>query len=358
MACLPPGLVTAMLLSGLWTSEVCAQEEGRWTDAFALSGDLRLRYESIEEEDLNDRERERYRARLSLSATANDKFKAVIQLASGGDNPVSANQDFEDSLDIRLDLAYVDWTPNDHTHAYGGTMNNPLFRVGDNPLIWDGDLNPEGIAMAFEPGRFFGSIGGFVVAKRSGSDDSWLYTGQGGVKLAVADGAIFTVGAGYYHYTNTIGNKPFYRDRPKGNSVDGEGNFLFNYHLLEFFAQYEIAIGNWPFTVFTHWVQNTEVDIEDTAYALGVKVGKAREQGTMQFSWAFMDIGADAAMGIFTDSDFAAGNTDARGHLLKGKYALTKSFFLGGTLILTDVDISSGNKHDYTRLQLDIEFKF
>ena len=60
----------------------------------------------------------------------------------------------------------------------------------------------------------------------------------------------------------------------------------------------------------------------------------------------------------FNDSDFGGGGTDADGHILKAKYALSKKLILGGTLMLNDVDRFQGTEHDYMRLQLDVEFKF
>jgi hypothetical protein len=31
-----------------------------------------------------------------------------------------------------------------------GKMANPFYQVGNNHLFWDGDLNPEGVAFAYE----------------------------------------------------------------------------------------------------------------------------------------------------------------------------------------------------------------
>ena len=153
-----------------------AQEES-WVDRIKLKGDVRLRHESVDEDGEEDRARGRFRTRFGLSAKVSDDVKVVLQLASGGDNPVSTNQTFDGGFstkDFGVDLAYVDWKINDNVTVYGGKMKNPLYKAGGVPLIWDGDLNPEGIAVKFSHGNFFGTAGTFSVEERSSTDDSLL----------------------------------------------------------------------------------------------------------------------------------------------------------------------------------------
>ena len=133
---------------------------------------------------------------------------------------------------------------------------------------------------------------------------------------------------------------------------------MFDYSELEFFVQYETEIGHWPLMVFADWVQNIEIGVEDTAYAFGFKAGSAKAPGTAQFSWAYQDIEADAVIATFNDSDFGSGGTDAVGHLFKGKYALRENITVGFTYMLNDVDRNAGDEHDYSRIQIDLEFKF
>ena len=237
-------------------------------------------------------------------------------------------------------------------------MKNPLYKAGGVPLIWDGDLNPEGFAARFSSGGFFGTVGGFSVEERSSADDSLLFAAQAGYTFAVGDNASLTAGAGYFAYTDTIGNEPFYNGRPNGNTVDINGDYVYDYKNTEVFAQFDTKVGDWPLKIYAHAVQNNEVSTEDTGFAVGAKVGSAKSDGDMEFSWTFQDIEADAVIGTFNDSDFGGGGTDSDGHILKAKYAVSKRIFVGGTLFLNDVDRFQGTAHDYSRLQLDVEFKF
>lgn len=345
----------------LLVSTQAVAEDERWTDRIKFKGDIRLRYEGIDEEFEASRDRMRFRTRFSLSATVRDDVKVIVQIASGGDNPISTNQTIDDGFstkDLGLDLAYVDWKLNDTLTINVGKMKNPLFKAGKVPLIWDGDLNPEGFAAKFSSGIFFGTVAGFSVEERKSTDDSLLYAVQGGVEFPFGDAGKLTAGIGYFAYTDTIGNQPFYNGKAKGNSVDLNGDYIFGYKNTELFAQFDTKVRDWPLQVFAHYTQNNEVSIQDTAYAFGAKLGSAKKKGDLQFAWIYQDIEADSVIGTFNDSDFAGGGTDAKGHILKAKYGLSQKIFFGGTFFVNDKDRFQGTEHDYDRVQVDLEFKF
>jgi hypothetical protein len=332
-----------------------------WTDSISVTGDVRLRYDGIREDGSADRDRARFRARLGLTADVNDNVKAVLQFASGGDNPVSTNQSFDDGFsrkDVGLDLAYLDWTPNANTHVYGGKMKNPLHRAGGHALVWDSDLNPEGVAVKYAAGGFFGTAGLMFVEERSSIDDSLLMAVQGGYEFDLSDGVTLIAGVGYMNYTDTVGNQPFYDGSARGNSVDLNGNLILDYKQLEMFAELDTKLGDLPFSVFANFVQNSDASAADSGIAFGAAIGKAGEPGTWQASWAYQDLEADAVISTFTDSDFGGGGTDNKGHVIKAKYALVDNWALAGSLFVNEVDEFAGNPHDYDRILLDLEFTF
>lgn len=351
-----------LLVAALLPFSAPAQDEAPgWTDRIKFKGDVRLRHESIDEEGEAGRDRQRFRMRFGASAKVADDITFVLQLATGGDDPVSTNQTFDGGFstkDIGIDRAYVDWKANDYLNVYAGKMKNPLFQTGKVPLVWDGDLNPEGVAAAYKNGAFFANAGWFTVEERSSDDESMLYAVQLGGKFAIGETATLTAGVGYFGYSDTIGFEPFYNGRAKGNSVDIDGNYIHEYKNTELFAQFDTEVGDLPLSIYAQWVQNGEVDIEDTATAFGTKIGSAKSKGDWEASWTYMDIEADAVIGTFSDSDFGGGGTDASGHVLKGKYAVSKRVSVGGTYFINDVDHFQGTEHDYDRLQLDVEFKF
>lgn len=354
-------VLTAAAVALLLTAAPANAQDESWVDRIKLKGDVRLRHERFDEDGEEDRARMRFRTRFGLSAKVSDDVKFVLQFATGGGNPVSTNQTFDSGFstkDIGVDLAYIDWKINDNLNLYGGKMKNPLYKAGGAPVIWDGDLNLEGFAAKFTQGNFFGTVGGFSAEERSSSDDSLLYVAQVGLNFPLGDAAKMTAGVGYFAYTDTIGNEPFYNGSAKGNSVDLNGDYINDYKNTELFAEMSTKVGDWPLKIYAHTTRNSEVSVEDTAYAVGAKLGSAKKDGEMEFSWTYMDTEADAVIGTFSDSDFGDGNTGTDGHMLKAKYAVSKKIFVGGTLFLNNVDRIQGNEHDYNRLQLDVEFKF
>jgi len=346
------------------TVPVLAEESSAsWVDRVAFYGDLRLRYEDIDEQGDPGaaRDRERGRARVGLKADVSPDVKLIMGIATGGDDPVSRNVTGDGGFttkDLGIELFYVDWKATDEITVYAGKMKNPLFKAGGVPLVWDSDLNPEGLAAKFASGMFFANAAMFSVEERSGQDDSALYAVQGGAKFDIGESVKLTAGLGYFAYTNTIGNEPFYDGSPNGNSVDIDGNYIYDYKNTEVFAQLDTKLAGWPFQVYAHYTVNNEVDVEDTAYAFGAKVGSAKKKGSQEFSYTYMDLEADAVIGTFSDSDFGGGGTDASGHMIKYKYMLADKIGLGGTLFLNEIDRFQGTAHDFDRLQIDVEFKF
>ena len=348
------------LVSATFCQPTRADDTG-WTDRIDFSGDFRLRYEAIDEEFEERRDRARFRARFGFKAQIAENVDIVVRIASGDDNPVSTNVTLDSGFstkDFGIDLAYVDWSINERLNIVGGKVKNPIFRAGGVPLLWDGDLNLEGFALKYDSASFFGTLGGYAVEERSSEDDSLLLAAQGGARLNVSDNGRLVVGAGFFAYTNTAGNAPFYNGRAKGNTVDFDGNYVHDYENIEVFLQFDTEVSGLPLQLFASVVENSGVSVEDTGYAFGAKLGKGKKKGESQFAWIYQDIEADAVIGTFNDSDFGGGGTDGKGHILKAKYAYTDKIILGGTLFLNDIDRFQGIEHDYSRLQLDLEFKF
>jgi hypothetical protein len=338
-----------------------------WVDKMSFKGDFRPRLEYIDRDAdsvggaVDEQRRGRFRARLGLEAEVNEKVDFIFELATGGENPVSTNQSFDGGFtrkDIGVNLAYVNWRATKDLDVQIGKLKNPWHRAGNHHLVWDSDLNPEGMFLYFERGGFFGSIGGFGVEERSDTDDTLLYSLQSGYEFRIAGTGRLTAGIGYYAYTNMIGNSPFWEGVPFGNTVDANGNFVYGYRMIEGFAEYATTLGGMPFSIFVDYIHNTEAPAFDTGYAFGAGIGKVRQPGDWEASIAYTDIEKDALVALFTDSDFGGGGTDASGFTIRGKYGLSKRWDFGTTLFVNEIEENIGNPTDYLRLQIDFEFKF
>ena len=106
--------------------------------------------------------RENIRLRFGLTADVSDAVKLTLRLATGDNNgPVSTNSTLGGGFakkNIYVDRAYVDLTPTTGVTLTGGRMPNPFVNnvlVYDD-LVWDPDVNFDGIAARLDSGDRFG----------------------------------------------------------------------------------------------------------------------------------------------------------------------------------------------------------
>jgi len=350
------------------TDAVAAEVEEKsaktsWTDTIRWKGDFRYRYETIDVEDKPNRDRNRIRARAALVANVTPTMEVGLGLASGGDDPVSTNQTLGgggSTKDIKMDLAYFDWSGLKDTHVYGGKFSNYIHRTGKNALLWDSDWRPEGTGIGWNNGKFFANALGTWIESDSASGQSFAYLTQAGFKLPIGDSLTMTAGVGYHNF-DTKGSGSFFGDDDDffGNSYDRVTNtYLYDYEELELFAELNFDMFGRPSQLFGNWVQNQAVDENDTAYAFGFTYGSAKNKGEWEFGYVYQKLEADSVLGLLTDSDYGGGGTDSKGSIFKGSYVLVKNITTDFTYFLNDVGLKSGNPKDYKRLQLDLNFKY
>jgi len=348
-----------------------------WNDRVVLDGDFRYRYESISADGSQTRQRNRIRARTNIKAQVANRTEVGFGLATGGDDPVSTNQTLGgggSSKSVVLNLAYVDWEFMDDTHLILGKFKNPLTRVGKQGLMWDGDWTPEGIAFEYGGDTFFASAFGiYLESDSSKSNDSFEWGGQIGMTGAIGEVQLLG-GVGYYSIEaagksttfgdpsdpgDFFGNTAVERSGlPCGTTAGTECVYRYDYLLTEVFAEASFEIGAVPITVFGDYVTNGDASENDTGWALGARVGQAKDRGQWQFSYFYADKEADAVLGLVTDSDFAGGGTDNRGHWLQVNRGINKHLTVGAQLFIDDVDIASGAASDYDRLMIDMQWKW
>jgi hypothetical protein len=331
-----------------------------WANRVSFKADFRDRYEYIDQKGKAIRQRNRVRLRAQLGMQVNEKLGFTLGLATGADDPVSTNQSLDGGFstkDMRLDLAFFDYQFNDVLSLTGGKMKNPFHRAGKNPVFWDSDLNPEGFALKFNNGFIHGAVVGFDVEERKADDDTLMFGGQVMHDIKISENTLIA-GAGYYDYSNLKGNVPLFDGKRRGNSVDSNGKLINDYNIAELFLEYKTKLANQPLSFYGNYYRNTAADDLDSAYTVGFKIGKVKNSGSWDFGLAYLDVEADAVVGLFNDSDFAGGNTDSKGFLLKTGYGLNKNMALGLTYIDSEFGQSLTTQTDYDRLQLDFKIKF
>ena len=339
------------------------------TKSVKITGDFRYRYENIDAEQLGTRERNRIRTRVAVTAKPADNIEVGIGLASGSDDAVSTNQTLGGggtTKDIRLDLAYFKWQAKPGFNVIGGKMKNVFYRPAGHGLIWDGDYRPEGFGFTFERTNYFIRTAAIFLESDTKKDkNKTAYGFQAGFKGSVGDSQL-VAGAGYFE-VDTKNREVF-----NGDSDDFFGNtfscldpdvrtgctYNNNYEELELFAQFSATISKTPISLFVDLVQNQDASDLDTAWAAGMKLGKAGAPKTWELSYIYQNIEADAVLGLITDSDFAGGGTDSKGHMFKGAWAINKKWKIGFTFFDNQRNLDVGVEEDYKRIMLDTAYKF
>lgn len=358
-----------------------------WVDSVTVKGDLRYRYESINDDsklnaskDTYTRQRDRIRARLGAEAKVNDKTKAGVELSTGQSDPISGNQSLGDGFgkkEFRLNLGYVDYSflgdnPNE-VHGIAGKMKNPFLTMNDD-LVWDPDATPEGLAAKAQLGSGFASLlgngGYFWLQERSDKDDTMIYAGQGALKLQFMPEVALTLGGTYYGFQNMEGfdvidweskNNAYGNSTTRGSVSGSTTNkaWATEFTPVVYFAQLDVWLGRLPVALFGQGLSNTDADANDSGHMYGITVGKARNLRTTEIGYSYAELEKDATPGFLTDSDRWGGGTDGKGHKFYVKHQLMKNLQLGATYFVDEKSIADPAKtKDYDRLQVDLVASF
>ncbi|KFE52466.1 putative porin [Pseudomonas syringae] len=346
-------------------SQAAFEQKVAWATKTQFKGDVRVRQETINidgQTNSQDKDRQRIRARLGAYTEINPQVSTGIRIATGGSSDArSTNQDLDGYFvkkDLWLDLGFIDYAPTavKNLHVIGGKMNQPWVSMGD--VIWDGDINPEGLATTYSlplggKTELFGSAGYYTLKDNIDGEgtqfrhDLSMTAGQLGARFAPTDNLKVTLGGSVYAFDN---DKDSAALRVNGNTTN-------QFRLYEGFGQIDISGLGLPLALYGQYVVNNEsTDDQDTAWLAGVKT-KVFGFG---LDYNYRDTQRNAVVGAFTDSDFANGTTGSRGHKIKVGYEIDKNFSVGATYFLTKADyaVASQRDADANTLQLDVEAKF
>jgi Putative porin len=163
----------------------------------------------------------RLRARLAMEAEITDAVKVGIRLATGdNDGPVSTNGSLGGGFskkNIWLDRGYIMIDPVDWGGLTFGRMPNPFFSTD---LLWDDDLNFDGVAGRLSSKAFFDdsfeaslTLGLFPLEypnsnfptnsdRKTKDVAKWLYAAQAKIDWEVMDDVRWRLAGGYYTFRN------------------------------------------------------------------------------------------------------------------------------------------------------------
>lgn len=280
-------------------------------------------------------------------------------------------------------------------------MPSPWFSTD---LVWDPDLNFEGIAATYTQ-QFTDSCGGFLTAGmfpmqeiELSQRDKWLWGVQGGMEFRHGEDISAKLGIAYYSYENLKGRLSKYDGEPNASAITfaQKGNTVFDINrdfvpspslptgLASDFKELNITaavdFGFWDpihFVFMGDYVKNLGFDLDEareltgdnlvkddsTGYQLGLAVG--HQTVTKPWEWKsylfYKKLGADAVYDGFTDSDFHLGGTNAKGWIFGGDVGILKNFWLSAKWLTANQITDTRDKpgpFDVDVLQFNINGKF
>ncbi len=332
------------------------------------NGDLRYRHEmkNIESSTAKTlRHYHRFQARAGLKAKPNERSEVEMRLATGTGGQ-STQQTLGDSnsfqnYTIKLDRAYFTYAPHEAMKFAGGRMKNFFLAGGGSDLLFDADLNFDGLAFVgdwqvgeamsfgFTQATYWVSNGGDT----PGTYDNLMISPQFWAK-GKSETLSWGLFLGYHNFTHTIGQTASTTSTASGNTTTGTPSVLTqNYRLLNPSAEFGAA----GFTVYGDYVLNTATENEKFGYLLGLRYGGLREPGDILFLYDFRRLKKDAAFAPYTDGDSGGGGTDIRSHRVKLGYQIDKNFNIAGAYFIGKSAMST-TVLKRNKLQIDLTFTF
>lgn len=327
-------LLTTLALT-LATEPLAAQT----TSPLRLTGDFRVRYENTSQGNgALSTSKEVVRLRAGIAYTLREDVLVRARLATGsGNDPNSTDvtlSQFVNDLEMSLDVASVEVNRR-HWGAVGGKFANPFFAPTE--LVWDGDVNPQGIGGRLVLGRPEGLTGAltglyFIVDQQTGGNGSDM----GGAQLtlrATPDSAWrLTAAAAYYGYrlrslVNADGG-----DIRTNRLAPGGTRYLSDFDLLDVTVAVEHrGLGErWPLRLVGDFVHNRGAADLNAGWQADLYVGRAQRPRDWRGRYGFAVVETDAVLAAFSHDNTTIG-TNTETHTLALDVVPLTSMLLNAT---------------------------
>ncbi len=346
----------------------------KWVQNIKVKQDLRIRHQyERRTNDTEGRNRGRIRYRLGIETKVVDGVKAAIGLATGGDDPRSTNQtlqSFFDSPDIRLDYAYAEYAPNSNMKIAAGKHKRKAYLWSPTDMLWDTDIRPEGAAAHFQT-ILLDNMDGWINAgvwvldtnDQTDRPDPFMNFVQAGISFN--EGNIDAKLASVYYGFNGVKGLSQYTRSSKTNTTTG-GVLKYDYDSVGVSTEFGVKyfFGGLPLNIderialLGDFIYNMDAPDEAIGWSVGVKFGnkKAKKQGQWQAKYIYANLGKDAFLDTFPDSDRYGGATDVKSHEFAINYAWKKGVILGVDYYNSDRIKASSNPEQI--VQADVQLKF
>ncbi len=416
-----PGAAASNLSENDWQKGIKDNigEAVPWLKGAKFAGDFRLRYETFDYYEKNNdagstgtgadgtRQRFRIRLRWGFEKDFMDDWKFGFRMATGSvtdpnsTNTTLGNPGYFNYKTFNIDRAYVTYEPNglkDYGILKGvkigaGKFDNPFLRYSTT-IIWDADCTPEGIyeQATLQPVstedtkvNLYATMGQFIVNENNVQDsNAEIFGYQGAVNVSTYAfntelPVDFSAAISLYDYpnwANTVANNTASTSYLRTNSLLAD-----EFRVLDIYPEIVFYVNRTPVTLWYDYAKNlanvgtdnfkqtlgNDIYDKDTAWGLGVKIGKTKNKGSWEAFWGYYQIGANSVVAAFNDSDFGGpgtnGFTNRKGHKFGIGYQLTDSLVLNWTnYVVSPLDpttfLANSQNESVWRSQLDAVYKF
>jgi hypothetical protein len=280
-----------------------------------FSGDFRVRYErTTEGNGTLAFDREVVRFRIGMSYAPREDLMIRARLATGDpDDPNSTDitlDSFNDDLAVSLDAASVE-VNRPRWGVIAGKFYNPLQYT---ELVWDGDVNPQGVAarvLLGDKASVNGTLTGIysIVAQQSGDSSSDMTGGQLTVAAPVGGKWKVSGSAAYYDYRIRSlseadgGDWRSNRRNPAGTA------FVSDFNLLDLLVTLDYSgFGErYPLRLVGDYVNNSGADDLNTGWEVDVYLGRSARQGDLRYRYGYGTTETDAVLAAFSHDNTTLG---------------------------------------------------
>lgn len=296
-------------------TSAATNSDSRWT----IAGDFRLRGQGDYSDDRAPaRNSAQVRGRLSATYKLSDRVSFGTRIVTGDpDDPNSTDvqlSNWIDDLQISADLAYVQVKLSDFM-LYGGKFPQPFTRTD---LVWDGDVNPQGVGATFKRLRADGSaIRGngalLVIDEQAAGPDSTMAGLQLGYDSAAIGQVRFDASLGYYHYDlgSTAGADT---GDFRSNLRNPDGSYVSDFRLLDLVAgvTWQAGPAKWPLKMVLDLDKNLGAAAgRDTAWGIDLIAGRASQAGDWRASYGYSQAEVDSVLAAFSHDNIGIGTNYA-----------------------------------------------
>ena len=311
------------------------KKENRDPQKLKITGNVRARYQYNHLEDRSvggvqspdSRHRGRLRGKIGVTGTPLPEWEAGIGLTSGSNNPRGSNVDLGDTFstkNILLDYAYIE---NKRTKIswIAGKFNRKKYLWNATDLMWDSDINPEGLATKYtastQLGAYWINSGLWVLEEvQNSSEDPYLAYLQLGQSFESENLQLKLAGTKYiYVDINEARISQIFEHSSNTNSDN-------NLNAFQISGELSVKRGTYQFALVSDMVKNVETNSnENLAYSTGFQIFRP----PWKFKYLYAKLEHDSIPDFLPDSDRFNGHTGIKGHEAELQYRLNKNLRLG-----------------------------